>query len=334
MKATIVLWTLLAAVPQEQDPRQAHPIPVEMQPFEALLGTWKGEGRVTLSPGTEPDVWTGSLHAKRILNATAVQVDEHYEGAMGAMSFRTLYGWDRERSQLFCAWVGDVGPGGAQVAWIDETTLVGTQSEFEDGTPSAGRWWLRREGEALSIRMDRALGSEPFATMMEGRYERSREPIVLPGQENSPGPKMQALAPIIGSYSLTGKGSMAGVEMEVTARETNEWMHGGAVIATHILGQPGDYMAHAYLCWDESDGHYTHLFASSSGEIGLQKGFLVDDRFVLIGTAPRLGQVGAGRTVIEFEDGAMARSWNERMNGARAAARVFEASYQRSGSDG
>jgi hypothetical protein len=329
-----ILSSAVQAVAQDEaDVIQAPPAPLQMKSFEPMLGVWKGEGRMTMGMEGEGSPWSATLHAQRILDGHFVQVDEHYETAMGPLAFRTLYGWDAERERLVCAWVSNMGPGRAETRWVDESTLVGIMASEDDGMPAAYRFSYEFEEGAFSTRTEGVSGTGDFAVVSRGRYERSDVPLAVPGWKNAPSDTMKPLAPIVGSYSLTGKVAMPTMEFDIAALEDNQWMFGGAVVASHIRGQPEGYEAHGYFSWDPVHERYTHLYVSSMGEIGSDDAYLIDGKLVIVSSRARMGQPGAGRSVIEFEDGAVARSWSHRISGSGEPTKTFEASYKRAGSE-
>lgn len=319
-----------------------------MAKFKVMLGNWEGSGNAWMEAGTEPGAWTAVSTTSEILNGHVVQEDTRIEFGPGMppLEFRTFYGWDAAADQPVVYGVSNKGDGWeGTIRWADDHTIVGSTHHVENGAPLAERSFTRFAKDSYSFQVDRAKGTAPFFTHVEGSFRRSQKSFdaraaeasvhfVPPGSEGTALKELARFEPMIGNYELSGKVAMTpGAPMtDITGREQVEWMFGKSVLAYHGASDPHEGFAwegYGYQWWDPVKRCFVHLHVNNMGEIGTSEGRWLDERklaFTRMGV--RQGTPSVERTMLELsEQGRIARVYSDAIQGAGAPARGFEATY-------
>ena len=339
MRATVLLASAVLVAPVcAQDMMMPQPSE-QLDAFAPALGHWKGSGTVVMEPGGQEGAWTSIGTTKRILNGFFIQDDMRVDTPMGALGFRTIYGVDPATEQLKSYGVGSMGSGESTVRWIDDMVQVAVGTSIENGVPIVDRWTVTYAKDSYSMIGERAIGDGPFFEHIVGEMRRVEE-----GWDASSPMEASAMAPIpdeakklakfLGSYELAGSMNMPGMgSMEISGVEDADWMFGGAVLGSHVKGQPMNYEGHSYTYWDAMRRAYVSLNLSSMGEIALVEGHWADDKMVFMGMGMEFTGFGASRVVVSFGEHGVAGVAVHRMPSTGDAYLAFEATYTRRGGE-
>ena len=323
-RALTALALTLPALAQSFEPAP------EVAKFHHFIGQFEGGGKFVPAPGMDPADWTSTANGQLVLGGHYVQLDEKVATPIGPLEFRTLYGWDRERSEVICVSVGSMGASKQDVTWIDGK-LVSTYSSREEGVPFAERAITEVTAEGYQFSMERLSGLDGSFKHVWGRVKRtSTEPA--PARESSvdtPADTLAPLAPLVGNWNLKGSVTMMGMEMDITATEAVEWRYGGLVLSGSILGQPGDYQGQWYMAWDPNTESFTNIVLSSMGEFSIGTARREGDQIITTSERTMEGVPMVERSIVQLSKAGVVSVSTDLMIGGGDTLRAFEATYER-----
>lgn len=315
----------------------------ELKALAPLVGSWDGSGTVRSSPGEDTTTkWTATLDAEWILDGHALrEVTVVTFGAdMPQISMDTLYIFDGEAKRL--AQYSASSMGGLEVADVvhspEAGTIVNVHAKLVEGHALLNRTIMRFGGDSMSYVMERAQDGGKAFDHVSGTFTRRKEgarPIGANAQKAEALAKpLQALAPMLGAFDLTGTYTPApGVPaMKITAVDTIIPMLGGQALTIDTIGtadgSPFVYKGYSIIAWNEDEGAFHQAWADNVGMGGHGALYEVaDGHFVSARNGHENGTPYSDRMELRCTDGQLASMRTERMLGALPAAVVFEAKY-------
>lgn len=342
-----LVWTtatLVAAAAAQEGMQAPKPAP-QLKKYEPLLGVFEGSGEMFAEPGATPSKWTSQTTAQWALGNFFVEEKIRVNLGEGAppLVMHHFYGFDADTQSYTVYGASNKGSVEAvKLSWPDSNTLVGFSSGTSQGQAYAERWVTRFGKDGYDMRIDVAVGGEPFHTKVTGKFTRSKTaPASFSFDDARPmvpaSGELKKLDGLIGSWSV--KGSMTPAPgapaIPISGTEKISWEMGGSLIGSHTVGDPSpampgvNYESFAYYAWDPAHRAYDMVYVSNMGEAGKMEGrFTTDDSLVWTSDQSHMGTPSACRCIQTIKDGKISIT-SDRLLGTNPSAREFTAEYTR-----
>ncbi len=342
----LVLVSLTAALAAPFTCSQDQPAPKpgeEMERLQYFVGHWKAQG-TAVAPGFGEIAWTAKSESRAVLDGFFLEGRSDIDVELGApmpLQFRTMMGWDAEHRRYVSFGVGSNGDhqGFETMQWVDDDTLIATNSFPKDGKPAVTRTIHRIESDDVwSLTVETAVGAGPFEVTVQGDYLRVDEAPTFAKQTAFIGSmvpnEMRKLKRMVGDWRTEGWFDFPGMgKLDVTGTEIFEYGFGGHVLTAvahgHVGGLP-PWTGWSFITWNARASAYEVVMFSNMGEVSTAQ--LVWDgdnpnQMIGISAMRYMGVPMASRSVTTFDDARIVGMTAHACSGAEAPKQNFEMSY-------
>lgn len=315
MRTILAIAVLLTAAALPCAAREAAPSD-ELAKFDLLLGNWAGEGTMVPSEGGPEIPWTSVSTVTPVLDGFFIQEDARLdfgETAPAPLVFRTVYGFDEQRSRYTYFTLSNAGGSSrGNVFWTADGKLVGTSTVMEQGVPVSYYTVSEFAKDRYTFTIEKAEGGGDFFVHVRASFKRGESFYSAETEKEAfvPVPdEMGKVKLMLGSWSI--KGSIhpvpGGPAMKISGREEIVPILGGHVQMCRIQGDPFPgmekaFQGRAYLVWEEQDGSFLNYSLSSMGRAMEERGaVLAGNRIVFTSSVVEKGIPTTERCVVEID---------------------------------
>ena len=340
----VAIASLLLLVPfaSAQDPQMQGPAP-ELKRFERLIGNYTGKGTASMAPGEAPMEWTCQATYAWTLGKHFVGADTvvDFGGAIPALAFRELLGWDRETKRYVVISVGNEGAGTLnEITFPSDDTMVQIVPKKTEGRAGVERHETIFTKDGMKFRLTMLAATGPSIEVVSGSFTRvdklkplAVEAAAAMGPLGQPVEKMNRVA---GTYAVAGEMiMMPGTPvMKITGTDRCRPIFSGAVLQISTTGKtegsPDIYEGETFVVWNDDKQCFDAFGADNMGWIGsMEERFLDDGRIVATNMACFMGQPMTQRMLLDLDAaGKITKATAMAMSGASEPYCSFKADYK------
>jgi len=315
-----------------------------MAKYEPMLGNWVGRGFVRETAESEPIAWVAVQSVTKVFGGQFVQTDMRieFDGAPSVLEFREILGWDRKHDRPQHVIFSNAAS--AEVVdsrFVDDNTLVSVRHGWMDQVSEVERTTLTFGAGAYTMKMDRARGSEPMFTHVEGRFVKGERTFSARSPEanivflEEADGHMGRIAVMTGNYTFQGwtKPNIAGEKLNIEGANGIETIFGGHVLTSHIsgnlIGSTVTFETWTYTTWSADKKCYVSVALDGGGGMSISEARWNGAKQLLYtGVNTQIATPRMRRRVLDLEDdGTLATLFGDSLFGSAEPYRDLQISF-------